>query len=83
MKRRNFLQATTMLPFLTDMVSGNKVLARNVVHGNNTYNFQHKSQHDFFYKPAGAWAADFIPLYDNGVFQLFYEVSNCGAVIVP
>lgn len=26
----------------------------------------------FFYKPKGAWAADFIPLYDKGVFWLFY-----------
>jgi beta-fructofuranosidase len=27
---------------------------------------------DFFYKPSGAWAADFIPLFDNGVFHLFF-----------
>ena len=72
MKRRNFLQATTMLPFLTDIASGNNAFAGNVAHGNNEYNFQHNSQRDFFYKPVGAWAADFIPLYDNGVFQLFY-----------
>ncbi|MDR3714597.1 MAG: family 43 glycosylhydrolase [Puia sp.] len=27
---------------------------------------------DFFYKPDGAWAADFIPLYADGEFQLFF-----------
>jgi len=27
---------------------------------------------DFFYRPIGAWAADFIPLYANGRFHLFY-----------
>jgi beta-fructofuranosidase len=26
----------------------------------------------FFYKPEDAWAADFIPLYENGRFHLFY-----------
>jgi beta-fructofuranosidase len=27
---------------------------------------------EFFYRPDGAWAGDFIPLYANGEFQLFY-----------
>jgi len=27
---------------------------------------------DFFYKPEGAWAADFIPFYKDGRFRLFY-----------
>jgi beta-fructofuranosidase len=27
---------------------------------------------DFFYKPEGAWAADFIPFYRDGRFRLFY-----------
>jgi len=27
---------------------------------------------EFFYRPEGAWAADFIPLYANGKFQLFF-----------
>jgi beta-fructofuranosidase len=27
---------------------------------------------DFFYKPEGAWAADFIPFCENGRFYLFY-----------
>ncbi len=27
---------------------------------------------EFFYRPAGAWAADFIPFYDGERFRLFY-----------
>src|SRR4029453_5092689 len=27
---------------------------------------------NFFYKPAGAWAADFIPFYKDGRYRLFY-----------
>ena len=27
---------------------------------------------DFFYRPEGAWAADFIPFYKDGRFRLFY-----------
>ncbi len=27
---------------------------------------------EFFYRPAGAWAADFIPFYKDGTFHLFY-----------
>lgn len=27
---------------------------------------------EFFYRPRNAWAADFIPFYANGEFQLFY-----------
>ncbi|HWD38376.1 MAG TPA: glycoside hydrolase family 32 protein [Fimbriimonas sp.] len=27
---------------------------------------------DFFYRPEGAWAADFIPFFKDGVFHLFY-----------
>lgn len=30
------------------------------------------SGRDFFYRPAGAWAADFIPFYKDGQFHLFY-----------
>src|SRR5678816_2855288 len=71
MKRRNFLQATTMLPFFADIVMENEAFANKGVN-KNLYRFQSPPSRDFFYKPADAWAADFIPLYDNGVFQLFY-----------
>jgi len=31
-----------------------------------------KGSADFFYRPACAWAADFIPFYKDGTFHLFY-----------
>ena len=73
MKRRKFLQATSMAPFFS-----NALYAHGLTEDLNTSKettFQqpeNATQRDFFYKPADAWAADFIPLYDNGVFQLFY-----------
>ncbi|HEX5151065.1 MAG TPA: family 43 glycosylhydrolase [Parafilimonas sp.] len=72
MKRRNFLHATAMLPFVGDLVSSNKVLAKDSLSVNGPRDFQGAAARDFFYKPVDAWAADFIPLYDNGIFQLFY-----------
>ena len=82
MKRRNFLQATTVLPFFAEMVLENKSFA-NAGINKNVFNEHHANNRDFFYKPAGAWAADFIPLYDNGSFQLFYlldwrDIKNHG-----
>lgn len=71
MRRRNFIQATGILPFMTNMLAGNASFASEHIN-KNTNRFQHSPQRDFFYKPADAWAADFIPLYDNGTFQLFY-----------
>jgi beta-fructofuranosidase len=71
MKRRKFLQAATVLPFFNSAV-----FAKNSFQGNNDKNVlqhvQEATKRDFFYKPVDAWAADFIPLYDNGEFQLFY-----------
>ncbi len=72
MKRRNFLRATTMLPLLADTISTNSSFANRNIHSNNLKNVRRDNPPDFFYKPTDAWAADFIPFYDNGVFQLFY-----------
>lgn len=33
---------------------------------------QDSTERDFFYKPANAWAADFIPLYAKGEYYLYY-----------
>ena len=33
---------------------------------------QSTTAREFFYRPVGAWAADFIPLYARGRYQLFY-----------
>src|SRR5262245_56789096 len=72
MKRRNFLQATAMLSFIADMGLPGKVFAKDGMRTNYSPHLQNAIGRDFFYKPVDAWAADFIPLYDNGVFQLFY-----------
>ena len=41
-------------------------------HANATNTAKRTTMRDFFYKPDGAWAADFIPFYANGRFRLFY-----------
>ena len=72
MKRRNFLQASSVFPF----IAGN--IAKDIP-GNKPQNLPVGSEktvqsvaRDFFYKPENAWAGDFIPLYADGKFQLFY-----------
>src|SRR4051812_27164687 len=73
MKRRKFLQATTMLPFFNNAVFGKNSFYDNTPHSQNIFHqFRDDSKRDFFYKPVDAWAADFIPLFDKGEFQLFY-----------
>jgi beta-fructofuranosidase len=66
MKRRSFLHATALIPFLKPVVA-EKISVTVPQRGNG----QAASQ-DFFYKPGDAWAADFIPLYADGEFQLFF-----------
>jgi beta-fructofuranosidase len=73
MKRRRFLQASTMFPFLTNDLYNKELAGETGVYKENIlHQYQQTNQRDFFYKPLGAWAADFIPLYANGEFQLFY-----------
>lgn len=72
MVRRNFLRASGMFPF----IAGN--LVNNLPSNQNRGILQNESgcpqpvPRDFFYKPEDAWAADFIPMYAEGKFQLFY-----------
>jgi len=71
MKRKDFILASGMLPFLAKEIKGSPVT--NDKPTNKTAAKNHfTSQKDFFYKPENAWAADFIPLYAEGAFQLFY-----------
>ncbi len=73
MQRRKFLQATTLLPFVTNAVFGRGLIEQGNINKQFRLSDPAKSdKHDFFYKPVNAWAADFIPLYANGEFQLFY-----------
>jgi beta-fructofuranosidase len=66
MHRRNFLQATGLLPFLGSQVFTTHAFAKTAGISAPA------SSREFFYRPENAWAADFIPLYANGEFQLFY-----------
>ncbi len=80
MKRRNFLRATSILPFLVRPILGKgsgtlpcqrQTLPNSPVAAGKPESMD-EAQRDFFYKPAGAWAADFIPFYADGEFQLFF-----------
>lgn len=64
MKRRKFIQATTLLPFLPVAATANSI--------GRTQATKEKAERDFFYRPLDAVAADFIPLYADGEFQLFF-----------
>ncbi len=73
MKRRKFLFASTLLPFTalqSSRVKGNETKSnvKKTVPSKKHYG----DKKEFFYKPADAWAADFIPLFAEGEFQLFY-----------
>jgi beta-fructofuranosidase len=73
MERRKFLQATTMLPFFNNGVFGREVSKNDGIHSENIASaYRDADKPDFFYRPANAWVGDFIPLYDKGIFQLFY-----------
>lgn len=70
MKRRRFIQAAGVIPFITgDLLTDRKQSIQLSVSGSETMN---NNKRDFFYKPADAWAADFIPFFENGEYHLFY-----------
>ncbi|HTJ11931.1 MAG TPA: family 43 glycosylhydrolase [Dinghuibacter sp.] len=61
MERRTFLRAG-LLPFMaSSFLRPAASPAKSLPEGR-----------EFFYRPEGAWAADFIPLYTDGRFELFY-----------
>jgi len=69
MKRRKFIQAGSLLPFIsTSLFAATRIpkLSKPMSE------IPSGSSNNFFYKPENAWAADFIPLYAEGEFQLFY-----------
>src|SRR5690349_24567887 len=76
MKRRNFLQATTMLPLFANGFFRRDLFAGDGIHfSNNIHRLPDTGKPDFFYRLPNAWVGDFIPSYDNGVFQLLYLVD--------
>ena len=58
------------MPFLASSIFGSDALRAAPVKGQAKR--YPPGTRDFFYRPQNAWAADFIPLYANGAFQLFY-----------
>lgn len=71
MKRRNFIRATGLLPLLTGDLA-TKLATQTVTTTGAGSGLIDESAREFFYRPAGAWAGDFIPLYAEGKFQLFF-----------
>ncbi|MFB2118294.1 family 43 glycosylhydrolase [Parapedobacter sp. 2B3] len=72
MKRKTFLRASGMFPFFAaSMVKDLQGHPVAVAKGNGAAHPQPDAR-DFFYKPINAWAGDFIPMYAEGKFQLFY-----------
>ncbi len=70
MDRRDFLQTMAAAPLLsataiTPLLSAAQQPAERP-------QAQTSHQRDFFYRPINAWAADFIPFYAKGKYQLFY-----------
>ncbi len=72
MKRRKFLQSTSLMPFLASSLFVAEAKAEANQNNMSPFKANDNDTRDFFYRPANAWAADFIPLYANGEFQLFY-----------
>lgn len=72
MKRRNFLRASGLFPFVASHLANNLTENKNAALPVKSTKQTPSTGRDFFYKPENAWAADFIPLYAEGKFQLFY-----------
>lgn len=70
MQRRKFLQATGFLPFIGRDVL--QVSPQEAINVSSASKIREQLPQDFFYRPQNAWAADFIPLYNKGEFQLIY-----------
>lgn len=81
MERRNFLQSVAAASLVGVAQPNTKTLAAIMAAQGTTR--QEATGRDFFYRPTNAWAADFIPFYDKGEYQLFYlhdwrNVNNFG-----
>lgn len=73
MRRRQFIEslsATTLLTRIAPARGTNVKPEASLEPTPQTAEIPQES--GLFYKPQGAWAADFIPFYDNGRFHLFY-----------
>jgi beta-fructofuranosidase len=71
MKRRNFMRASGMFPFIAGSLATSIPVKTKATSPCDEGNSPVRPR-DFFYKPENAWAADFIPMHAEGKFQLFY-----------
>lgn len=73
MKTRNFLHATTVLPFFPYTALGKDLFLENYIASENILDSAPNSnKRDLFYNPINGTVGDVIPFYENGEFQLFY-----------
>jgi beta-fructofuranosidase len=77
MKRRKFILSAALFPSFREALTGQESpssFTKAPLPGKTILNQLNGDApvRDFFYKPADAWAADFIPLYANGEFHLFF-----------
>jgi beta-fructofuranosidase len=72
MKRKDFLRASGMFPFIAGNLAANPPVNKNKIEPLKGIPHPLAEPRDFFYRPEGAWAGDFVPMYAEGKFQLFY-----------
>lgn len=72
MRRRNFLQTSAAASLLAaapvPLIEAESLYQQ----ASTPPQTEQSNRKDFFYRPAGAWAADFVPFYAKGKYQLFY-----------
>jgi beta-fructofuranosidase len=69
MKRRNFIRATGMFPLITGSLASKLEAHPATIKATGASD---EPAREFYDRPADAWAGDFIPLFAEGKFQLFY-----------
>ena len=72
MKRNQFLRISSFIPFISVSRGLGSIDTKTMSVEKNIAPKPEENPNTFFYKPVGAWAADFIPLYAEGEFQLFF-----------
>src|SRR6476469_4961182 len=71
-KRREFIGTVSLASLLANVSTAKNLLRSDLPGINELPAAESDGAPDFFYKPANAWAADFIPFYEDGTYHLFY-----------
>ncbi len=76
MKRRQFMQQMASAGLMAGANPSPKpaILMAARSQSSGPAGAQH-AEREFFYRPEGAWAGDFIPFYNHGTFHLFYLLT--------